>query len=124
MIKSKWEVILMDFIVGLSMTSRRHDSILVVVYTLIKSENFIPMKDTYQAWEIERYFENEIVKLQPEELNGSSISLSGNLHPTGSSSRDPPFLNFSEDRNSLLAIPNFWFYNPRYPRHRNSDAHV
>jgi len=52
--KFKWKVILMDFIVGLSMTSRRHDLILVMVYILIKSAHFIPVKNTYQALEIRR----------------------------------------------------------------------
>jgi hypothetical protein len=41
--ESKWEVISMDFIVGLSLMARRHDSIFVVVDTLTKSEHFIPM---------------------------------------------------------------------------------
>jgi hypothetical protein len=39
--KLKWEVISMDFIVGLSLTTRRHDSIFVVVDTLMKSAHFI-----------------------------------------------------------------------------------
>jgi hypothetical protein len=59
----KWEVILMDFIVGLPMTSRRHDSIFVVVDTLTKSAHFIPVKTTYQAPKIARVFINEIVRL-------------------------------------------------------------
>ena len=47
--KSKWEVISMDFIVGLPMTSRRHDSIFLVIDTLTKSAHFIPVKTTYKA---------------------------------------------------------------------------
>jgi hypothetical protein len=35
--KSEWEVISMDFIVGLPLTARRHDSIFVLVDTLTKS---------------------------------------------------------------------------------------
>jgi hypothetical protein len=61
--ESKWEVILMDFIVGLSLTARRHDSIFVVFYTLMKSAHFIPMCTTYQAPYIARVFISEIVRL-------------------------------------------------------------
>jgi hypothetical protein len=45
--KSKWEVILMDFIVGFPLTTRRHDLIFIVVDTLTKSAHFIPMRTTY-----------------------------------------------------------------------------
>lgn len=61
--KSKWEVISMDFIVGLPMTPRSHDSIFVVVDTLTKSAHFIPVKTTYKAPEIARVFINEIMRL-------------------------------------------------------------
>ena len=61
-LKSKWEVILMDFIVGLPLTGRRHDSILVVD-TLTKSAHFIPVHTTYQAPDIDRVFISEIVRL-------------------------------------------------------------
>jgi len=47
--KSKWEVISMDFIVGLPNTLRRHVSIFVVVDTLTKSARFILVNTTYQA---------------------------------------------------------------------------
>jgi hypothetical protein len=53
----------MDFIVGLPLTTRRHDSIFVVVDTLIKSSHFIPMRMTYRAPEIARVFINNIVRL-------------------------------------------------------------
>ena len=39
--ESKWEVIPMDFIVGLPLTARRHDLIFVVFDTLTKSAHFI-----------------------------------------------------------------------------------
>ena len=35
--ESKWEIISMDFIAGLCITPRRHDSIFVVLDTLTKS---------------------------------------------------------------------------------------
>ena len=61
--ESKWEVILIDFIVGLPLTARRHDSIFVVVDTLTKSAHFIPMCTMYQAPNIARVFISEIVRL-------------------------------------------------------------
>ena len=61
--KSKWEVIFMDFIVGLPLTAMRHDSIFVVVDTLTKSAHFIPVRTTYQAPDIARVFISEIVRL-------------------------------------------------------------
>jgi transposase InsO family protein len=59
----KREVISMDFIVGLPLTTIRHDSIFVVVDTLIKNTHFIPMHMTYQAPYIASVFVNEIVIL-------------------------------------------------------------
>lgn len=61
--KSKWKVISMDFIVGLPMTSRRHDSIFVVVDMLTKTAHFIPIKTTYKAPEIAKVFIDEIMRL-------------------------------------------------------------
>jgi hypothetical protein len=62
-LESKWEVILMDFIVGFPLTARRHDSIFVVVDTLTKSAHFIPMCTTYQEPDTTRVFIHEIVRL-------------------------------------------------------------
>ena len=53
----------MDFIVGLPLMARRHDSIFVVVDTLTKSAYFIPVHMTYQAPNIARVFISEIVRL-------------------------------------------------------------
>jgi hypothetical protein len=53
----------MEFIVGLPLTARRHDSIFVVVDTLMKSAHFIPMHTLYQALDIAIFFINEIVRL-------------------------------------------------------------
>jgi hypothetical protein len=61
--ESKWEDISMDFIIGLPLTARRHDSIFVVVDTLMKSAPLIPVRSTYQAPDIARVFTNEIVRL-------------------------------------------------------------
>jgi hypothetical protein len=43
--ESKWEVISMDFIVGLPLMARRHDSMFVVVDTLTKSAHFFGAYD-------------------------------------------------------------------------------
>jgi hypothetical protein len=61
--ESKWEVISMDFIVGFPLMARRHDSIFVVVDTLMKSAHFIPVRMTYQAPNLARVFISEIVRL-------------------------------------------------------------
>jgi transposase InsO family protein len=53
----------MDFIVGLPLTARRHDSIFIVVDTLTKIAQFIPVRMTYQAPDIARVFISEIVRL-------------------------------------------------------------
>jgi hypothetical protein len=62
-LESKWEVILMDFIVGFPLTTRRHDSIFVVVDTLTKSVHFIPVHMMYQAPDIAIVFISDIVRL-------------------------------------------------------------
>ena len=51
----KWEVISMDFITGLPMTWRQHDSIMVVVDKLTKATHFISIKTTYKTDSIVKY---------------------------------------------------------------------
>jgi hypothetical protein len=46
----------MDFIVGFSLTARRHESIFLVVDTLTKSEHSNPVHGTYQVLGIARVF--------------------------------------------------------------------
>ena len=53
----------MDFITGLSMTWRQHDSIMVVVDKLTKAAHFIPVKSTYETGDIAKIFMKEIFKL-------------------------------------------------------------
>jgi hypothetical protein len=53
----------MDFIVRLPLTTRRHNSIFVVVDTLTKSVHFIPVRMTYQEPNIARVFISDIVRL-------------------------------------------------------------
>jgi len=59
---TKWDIISMDFITGLPLTSQRHNVILVVVDKLTKSANFILVIDTYEVAEVARVFINEIIK--------------------------------------------------------------
>jgi hypothetical protein len=54
----------MDFIVGLSLIARRHDSILVVFDTLTKSAHFMPMHTMYQAPNIARFFISEMASFE------------------------------------------------------------
>jgi hypothetical protein len=61
--ESKWEVISMDFIVELSLTARRHDSIFMIVDTLTKSSHFFPVHTTHQAPSIARVYINKILRL-------------------------------------------------------------
>jgi hypothetical protein len=51
----KWEDICMDFIVGLSNTSQKHDSIWVIVDRLTKTAHFIPVHTTYKPKDTQRY---------------------------------------------------------------------
>ena len=50
----------MDFITGLPMTVRQHDSIMIVVDKLTKASHFIPVKSTYKVDSIENIFMKEI----------------------------------------------------------------
>jgi hypothetical protein len=58
----KWDDISMDFIVGLPLTPRKHDSIWVIVDRLTKTAHFIPVHTTYSA---ERYAEIYIDLIVP-----------------------------------------------------------
>jgi transposase InsO family protein len=60
---SKWEVISMDFVVGLPLTSHRHNAILVIVDKLTKSAHFIPVRDTYDVTDVARVFVSEVIHL-------------------------------------------------------------
>jgi hypothetical protein len=53
----------MDFIMGFSLTARRHDLSFMVVDTLTKSAHFIPVHTTYKALEITIFFISEVVIL-------------------------------------------------------------
>ena len=53
----------MDFITGLPMTWKQHDSIMVVVDKLTKAAHFIPLKSMHKTDDIENIFMREIFKL-------------------------------------------------------------
>jgi len=76
-LESKWEEISMDFIVELPETTKRHNSILVVVDKLTKSAHFIPIRDTYKASEIAQVFIKEVVRLHgfPKKIISNRASI-------------------------------------------------
>jgi hypothetical protein len=53
----------MDFVVGLPLTSHRHNAILVIVDKLTKSAHFISVRDTYDVTDVARVFVNEVIHL-------------------------------------------------------------
>jgi hypothetical protein len=58
---SNWEVISMDFVVGLPLTSHRHNAILVIVDKLTKSAHCIPVRDSYDVTNMARVFVSEVI---------------------------------------------------------------
>eukprot|EP00253_Pinus_taeda_P012316 PITA_12316 len=59
----KWEVITMDFIIGLPKSKKGNDSIMVVVDKLRKSAHFIPVQSTYRAAQVANIFMQNIFRL-------------------------------------------------------------
>ncbi|XP_070057278.1 uncharacterized protein [Nicotiana tomentosiformis] len=59
----KWEVINMDFIIGLPRSYHKFDSIWVIVDRLTKSAHFLPVKTTYTAEDYAKLYIKEIVRL-------------------------------------------------------------
>jgi hypothetical protein len=52
----KWEVVMMDFIMGLPQIGKLHDSIMVVVENLTKDAHFIPLKTTHTVADVADIF--------------------------------------------------------------------
>ena len=48
-LESKWELISIDFIMGLPRLRKHNESIMVVVHKLSKSTHFIPVKSNYKV---------------------------------------------------------------------------
>jgi hypothetical protein len=59
----KWEVVTMDFIMGLPRTGSQHDSIMVVVDKITKYAHFIPLKTTHKAVDVADIFMKEVAQL-------------------------------------------------------------
>ena len=54
----------MDFMVGLLVIGRKHDSVWVVVDQLTKSAHFLPMRTDYSLDKLAELYIKEIVRLQ------------------------------------------------------------
>lgn len=59
----KWERITMHFVIGLSNTFKKHDSVWVIMDRLTKSAHFIPVLVTYTARQLQDIYLLEIVRL-------------------------------------------------------------
>jgi hypothetical protein len=66
----KWEVITIDFITKFPRTTRKHDSIIVVVDKLTKDTHFIPVKLNHKEANISEIYMKEIARLYgvPKEI--------------------------------------------------------
>ena len=53
----------MDFVVGLPLTRRKHDSVWVVVDQLTKSAHFLPVRTDYSLDKLVELYISEIVRL-------------------------------------------------------------
>ena len=69
----------MDFVVGLPLTRRKHDSVWVIVYRLTKSAYFLPVRTDYSLEKLAKLYIKEIVR-----LHGIPVSII--------SDRDPRFM--------------------------------
>ena len=59
----KWDRITMDFVVGLPLIERKHDSVWVVVDRLTKSAHFLPVRIYYSLDKLVELYIKEIVQL-------------------------------------------------------------
>jgi hypothetical protein len=66
----KWEVVIIDFISKFPKTTRKHNSIMVVVDKLTKVAHFIPIKLDHKETNIANIYLKEIIKLHgiPKEI--------------------------------------------------------
>ena len=66
----------MDFVVGLPLTGRKHNSVWVVVDRLTKTTHFLPARTDYSLDKLAKLYIKEIVRLQ-----GIPISIISNRDP-------------------------------------------
>ena len=59
----KWDRITMDFVVGLLVIGRKHDSVWVVVDRLTKSAHFLPVRNDFLLNKLAELYIKEIVRL-------------------------------------------------------------
>ena len=59
----KWDQITMDFMVGLLLTGKKHDSVWVMVDRLTKSAHFLPVRTNYSLDKLAEPYISEIVRL-------------------------------------------------------------
>jgi hypothetical protein len=66
----KWDVVTPDFITKLPRTTKKHDSIMVVVDKLTKNDHFIPVKLTQKETNIAEIYMREISRIHgvPKEI--------------------------------------------------------
>jgi hypothetical protein len=81
----KWEDISMDFIVGLSNTSQKHDSIWAIIDRLTKIAHFLPMHTTYTAKKYAEVYLDQIVHLHGILKQSFLIEGHNSLHTSRSS---------------------------------------
>ena len=71
-----WDRITMDFVVGLLLTGRKHDSVWVVVDRLTKSAHFLPVRTDYSLEKLAELYIKEIVR-----LHGIPVSIISDRDP-------------------------------------------
>ena len=72
----KWDMINMDFVVGLPRTARGYDSIWVIIDRLTKSAHFLEVKASYTASQYAQLYISRIVCLY-----GIPVSIISNRGP-------------------------------------------
>ena len=73
----------MDFVVGLPLTGRKHDSVWVVVDQLTKSDHFLPVRTDYSLDKMAEMYISEIVRLHEIQLSIIQIEIRGSPQDFG-----------------------------------------